>query len=80
MTASACPWCLSVNDDAAELPAGSSRPQIGDVSVCLYCGGLAVFTDDALGKRKPTDVELTTYAAMPEVQRAVAVTRMLSQT
>ena len=52
----ACPYCSKENDAAT--PAGTDAeavPGPGDVSVCFYCGGIAVFTETGL--RKPTDAE-----------------------
>lgn len=42
----------------------------GDVSICLYCGAVALFTGNGIELRHPTDVELIEILNDPLVARA----------
>lgn len=62
-----CPYCGTSLDGAMNVD-GPNAPDPGDVTVCLYCAGLAVFTDN-LGLRFPTDAELERWTVNPDVTR-----------
>lgn len=74
-----CPWCRAVNDDATDVERSKAVPEAGDITVCLYCGGLGVFIDGTHGKRRPTPAELYELSADPRVQWAVLATRQLAE-
>lgn len=47
---------------------GLERPGPGDVSICWYCGIVAIFTET--GARPPTAAEAMQLAFDPDVRRA----------
>jgi hypothetical protein len=55
---------------------GSGRPAAGDVSLCVYCGTLSIFTEDDL--RAPTTDELVGLMADPEVRSAITAVALAS--
>jgi hypothetical protein len=72
---SACLSCGALNDAATGVN-NDARPSPGDVTVCLYCGHIMVFSDDLL-MRNPTAAEIHQIAGDPRilmVQRARAKT------
>jgi len=50
-----CPYCGRDFNSAISIEGHSPKP--GDISVCLYCAGILVFTE-TLGYRKMEDGEL----------------------
>jgi Zn ribbon nucleic-acid-binding protein len=60
-----CPYC-GHRHDRATIPIGDAAPKRGDVSVCIRCGGVGVFTR-ALRMRKPLPGEIAEMAADPEL-------------
>jgi hypothetical protein len=64
-----CPHCGRVTDAATGATLDSTVPADGDVSVCFYCGAIAVFS--ATGLRHPTDAERAAFLADPDVVAAV---------
>jgi hypothetical protein len=69
--ASPCPFCGKVMDCASNIE-GKGAPEPGDVSLCIYCGGVMIFDRELVG-RKPTDPELFALAlsdCWPTVERA----------
>lgn len=68
-----CPSCGSKLNGATD-PVGDATPSSGDITVCLYCGHILVFTDD-LRLRNPTDEEIHEIAGdvrILAIQRARA--------
>ena len=65
-----CPYCSKESDAAT--PAGGTEddatPEAGAVSVCFFCGGIALFTETGL--RKPNDAERVELLADPRVIEA----------
>lgn len=55
-----CTICDSPLDAATGALHTGARPEAGDVSVCLYCGNVAVF-DEALSLRSPTTEEKSIF-------------------
>jgi len=49
---------------------GPPSPTDGDVSVCLYCAAISLFTGNGRHTRRPTDEERTDLLADPDVSRA----------
>lgn len=71
----ACPHCGKLNDDHWNSSGQRSHPIPGDVSLCVYCGKLGIFTQD--GIRKPTEDETRNLYQEPAVQRALALASSL---
>jgi hypothetical protein len=68
-----CISCGKLNDQATD-PLEEVQPKPGDVSICFYCGHIAVFTLD-LTLREPNLEEARDIAGNPEIlsyQRARA--------
>lgn len=65
---SKCPSCGTPNDAATLAGKGdeATRPDPGDVSVCLYCGHLMAFAED-LTLRDLTDAEMHEVAGDPRI-------------
>jgi hypothetical protein len=70
--ASACPTCGRVNDATTRAAAGRPDPRRGDVSVCLYCAGVAIFTGHALDVRPLEPGETHAVLSDPNVRAARA--------
>jgi hypothetical protein len=43
---SQCPRCFVRLDRANEVTSTTRGPEPGDITVCLHCGGIAMFDDD----------------------------------
>lgn len=56
--------------DAATGLEGAFTPNAGDASICIRCGGLAVFTGEGLEIRAATDDELVAFNSHPQIRRA----------
>lgn len=67
LPASSCPRCLRDLDGATSV-AHEGRPDPGDVTMCIYCSGLAIFGDD-LRLRNPTKEERAEIEAQPLIHR-----------
>jgi hypothetical protein len=66
----ACPHCgRAAACHGIDAPA--APPAVGDVSVCWYCCGVAVF-DSPATLRRPTRAELAALMAAPSLQRTLA--------
>ena len=68
-----CPHCSTVCDAATALTPGT-QPDAGDISICLYCCGLALFTEE-MDLRLPDAQELEallTDATITEALRKLA--------
>jgi hypothetical protein len=70
-----CPYCGLTNDRASD-PTGDAVPKRGDISVCIRCGGVGLFTR-SLRVRKPSPAELAEAMANPKVRRLQAAIRGL---
>ena len=71
-----CPQCGAVNDTADGVE-HEEAPTPGDISVCMYCAAVTVFTND-LKLRTPTSEEMANirsdaeiWATIKEAQRAI---------
>jgi hypothetical protein len=53
-----CPRCKSQFDSACGLNTGG-RPETGDLTLCIRCGAVCFFTDEAPGMRLLTEDEIT---------------------
>lgn len=68
-----CPSCGNVLDGATEVHGSdASPPGEGDLSICVYCSALSVFTGIGLDKRKPTKDELRTALSDERVRLVLA--------
>lgn len=68
----ACLHCGKILDAASGVDDDDMPPKPGDVSICFYCGNIAVFGDNLL-LRQPTDKEIIALAGdrqLLAVQRA----------
>jgi hypothetical protein len=65
-----CPECGVVNSGA--LGVDGTRPKKGDVSICMYCRHISIFTED-LGLREPTIDEMLAMGREPKIQAALSV-------
>lgn len=63
-----CPQCNEVNDTSTMLP-GSSKavPRDDDVSLCFYCGGIAIYIDNASRLRAATPMEAMSIESDPRI-------------
>jgi hypothetical protein len=68
MPPSACPYCGAENNRATSLCGAAPLP--GDVSICVSCQGVSVFSEVLL-LRKPTEAERKSFER-PENARAIA--------
>lgn len=67
-----CPYCSRVNEcSTSATNPDKVAPEPGDVSICIGCAGIAIYTET--GVRLPTHVEHEEALAKPAVQRALAV-------
>lgn len=62
-------WRCDYEMQAATSAVGDDKPREGDVSMCLACGAVAVFTKD-LQLRKPTPSEEVEVAKHPVLTAA----------
>lgn len=70
-----CPHCERELDAASAMDGGPQRPEAGDLSVCLYCAGVSVFTGEGLIKRLPTKAELAEIDGDSRIAAAQRVVR-----
>jgi hypothetical protein len=73
-----CPHCGHRHDAATNLEAPRA-PGKGDVSICLECGGVALFDMDPVRLRMPTpaeQVELESNQAVVSAQLVIAAMAM----
>lgn len=66
-----CPACSAVVDAATAMDGSDASPAPGDVTVCLYCARVLIFTADGL--RLPTFEEIEQLAGNEDLVRAVAI-------
>lgn len=70
-----CPYCSYHTDQATELGEHHHTPAEGDVSLCMRCGRLALFTGDGLRTRRPSRDERAELLTSREVQMSVKAWR-----
>lgn len=70
----ACKICGSVLDAAS----GFGVPQKDDISICLYCGNIAIFNAD-FTFRPPTDDERVEIESDFDVKKFLEVQRIVSR-
>lgn len=74
-----CPHCLSVNSASSnavhpDADRSGKPPVPGDISICLYCGGLAVFKKSMMLRR----LEPAEYNALsPRLKARIEEARLL---
>lgn len=71
-SADLCPQCGHVNDAATHLNAEPMTPAAGDVSICLYCSAVCVFTGEGYAVRLPTAAELAEFMSTQQIIDALA--------
>lgn len=69
-----CLSCGTRLDGATGIQDPRNRPSGGMLSICMYCGGLAMYQDD-LSLRALTDDEMAELQADEKVWRQVTVAR-----
>jgi hypothetical protein len=72
-----CPNC-GVKNDAVRGEHGEKGPTEGDISICLYCTALAVFTDTKGHVRLPTPEEQVILDSDPTIQRMLKAARAIT--
>lgn len=72
-----CPSC-SIAMDAVSSFEGTGCPDPGDITICIRCAAVGVFTED-MGVRLPSADEKAVYMADPNVQRAVSAVLEVNQ-
>lgn len=72
--------CLNCGDmlDRAERLHDDKKPEEGDISICLHCGHVMVFTNKLM-YRNPTDEELLEIAADSELLEAMQFIKLYNQ-
>ncbi len=71
LPATKCPACGRTNNRSSAVEGvDPTPPEPGDVSICIGCGSIGIYTAD-LGMRAPTMVEVSELMRMPQVVRAV---------
>ena len=65
-----CPSCGAKVDGHTAVGHEDVDPDPGDVSICLYCSGISIYTP--LGLREVTDEEWHSIMAQEDVQKALA--------
>jgi DNA-directed RNA polymerase subunit RPC12/RpoP len=68
-----CLRCDRLLDDGSALDLSDARPKDGDVSVCLYCGHVALFCFGATAFRLPSPAEERRLMTDPRIQVAKRV-------
>ena len=68
-----CLWCGKHLDAATDIEQDGNVPTDGDLSICLYCGHLAIYqsSDQGLILRSPTVHERAEALADPIVRSAL---------
>ena len=68
-----CLWCDRPLDAATDIEQEGNVPEEGDLSICLYCGNLAIYTAGEAGLvlRHPTVPERAEALADPQVRSAL---------
>lgn len=69
-----CPHCGKRNDGHTAIDGEPAVPKPGDVSLCFTCGGLGIYTEDAM--RKPTDDELFECMQDEQLKRAMFLIKL----
>ncbi len=64
-----CSRCEAKLDAATSMDDPDALPDADSVSLCFYCGNLAMFTGEGMALRQPTAEEQAELMADPEVQR-----------
>jgi hypothetical protein len=75
-----CPWCGELLDTAAGIDADQA-PVVGDISVCIKCGGVCLFGPGLALECCPDTLWQNEHAPLPaqirEARRAVWLTNAL---
>ena len=68
-----CPQCGSPNEAHScinDIGVEHTHPEAGDVSICLYCSALMIYTEDSL--RDPSREEYLALMRNEEIRRILA--------
>jgi hypothetical protein len=76
-----CPHCDHRFDRTSLVSSDEAlRPKVGDVSLCIACGGICLFVNSAGDMRKATREDIREMMAAPqwaEIQKAQLAIRMV---
>ena len=73
-----CPHCLAPHDAAFAADGNEYiTPSPGDVTLCIHCAGLAVFT--ATKPRKPTEEEMKVFLEDENIITAMVAIRAANE-
>lgn len=72
-----CPYCHAHNECFTGMRKGLGAPGKGDVSICLGCSGVALFTGVGIEVRKPTMEEKHVLFCDPSVQNGIRIVNHL---
>jgi hypothetical protein len=75
--ANKCTNCGTKLDAVSQVDSEDGDPRDGDVSICLYCGHLMIFSD--IGVRNLTDTEMIELAGNPELLNAMEFVRFYKE-
>lgn len=80
LSSHSCPRCGHTMDCASGL-SGDRPPGPGDISLCINCGGIALYTED-LQLREPTggeEYEIRVSDSWPEIAHAIGLIQRLNK-
>ncbi|RPJ20085.1 MAG: hypothetical protein EHM35_19935 [Planctomycetaceae bacterium] len=67
-----CPFCKRKNDHCSNVGSEHSQPTDGDVTMCIGCGGLAIYDSKSeSGLRVPSVAEIIDVLADQDVEKAM---------
>jgi hypothetical protein len=70
--------CLKCGEELDDFSSttGGVIPKAGDVSICLYCSNIAIYTGNLMDIRPATSEELAEISNDPKTLKAIAITMM----
>jgi hypothetical protein len=75
-----CPYCGVLHDGVTDVELAQDDAHDGDASICIDCGGVAVFDSTGFGGlREPTAAESATFARDPRIAAAVIALRIANE-
>jgi hypothetical protein len=74
-----CPSCGYGFDVSSAIDGSGVAPTEGDVTICIQCAEIAVFTEEGRGLRVPTVTERAEALTNPEVIMAMFAVRMVRE-
>lgn len=68
-----CHALLEGVTNVSDQPGKDMRQLRGQVSLCAYCGAIAIFVDDEGRLRKPTEAEMEQIKKQPEIMEIIGL-------